>query len=164
MTDIPASTEKPTADVVEQASADTTAAAAETTAASNTNAPAPSTPAPPPLEFDAPDVAELKAQLLDSLFGIERGLSASAELRGEINELVTQLEAANPTPSPNDALEKLQGEWKLVYTSNSELIALLALSRLPLVSVGDITQTVDAFTSSVSNKVQGVCVLESTVI
>ncbi len=92
-------------------------------------------------------------QLLDSLFGIERGLSASAELRGEINELVTQLEAANPTPSPNDALEKLKGEWRLVYTSNSELIGLLALSRLPLVTVGEITQTVDPATASVSNKV-----------
>lgn len=40
-----------------------------------------------------------QAQLLDSLFGTERGLSASSEVRAEINELITQLEAENPNPS-----------------------------------------------------------------
>lgn len=40
-----------------------------------------------------------QAQLLDSLFGTERGLSASSEVRAEINELITQLEAKNPNPS-----------------------------------------------------------------
>ncbi len=37
-----------------------------------------------------------QAQLLDSLFGTERGLSASSEVRAEINELILQLEAENP--------------------------------------------------------------------
>ena len=37
-----------------------------------------------------------QAQLLDSLFGTERGLSASSEVRAEINELITQLEAKSP--------------------------------------------------------------------
>ena len=41
----------------------------------------------------------IQAQLLDSLFGTERGLSASSEVRAEINELITQLEAKNPNPS-----------------------------------------------------------------
>ena len=40
--------------------------------------------------------------LLDSLFGTERGLRASSELRGEINELITQLEAGSPTSAPNE--------------------------------------------------------------
>lgn len=38
----------------------------------------------------------MQAQLLDSLFGTERGLSASSEVRAEINELLTQLEAKSP--------------------------------------------------------------------
>ncbi len=46
----------------------------------------------------------------------------------------------------------LDGQWKLVYTSNSELFALLALSRLPFVSVGDITQKIEASTFTVENK------------
>ena len=40
-----------------------------------------------------------------------------------------------------------------VYTSNSELITVLALSKLPFVSVGDITQKVDASSLIVENKV-----------
>ena len=51
-------------------------------------------------------------------------------------------------------MEKLDGSWKLVYTSNSELIALLALSRLPFVTIGDVTQRVDAASSTVENKVR----------
>jgi hypothetical protein len=44
----------------------------------------------------------LQAALLDSLFGTERGLSARSEIRAEINELITQLEAKNPNPSPTE--------------------------------------------------------------
>jgi len=49
-------------------------------------------------------------------------------------------------------MELLDGNWKLVYTSNSELMALLALSRLPFVSIDDITQQVDSRSGSVENK------------
>eukprot|EP00887_Chlorella_sp_A99_P006433 scaffold3.g6433.t1 len=83
---------------------------------------------------------ELKVALLDTLYGTERGLAASSDTRAEVSELVTQLEARNPTPEPNEARGKLSGAWRLVYTSNSELLALLALGRLPLLSVGEITQ------------------------
>ena len=41
-------------------------------------------------------------QLLDSLFGTERGLKVSSELRAEIMELISQLEARNPHPSPTE--------------------------------------------------------------
>lgn len=44
----------------------------------------------------------LQAALLDSLYGIERGLSARSEIRAEINELISQLEAKNPTPNPTE--------------------------------------------------------------
>jgi hypothetical protein len=50
-------------------------------------------------------------------------------------------------------MASLNGDWKLVYTSNSELLAVLALSRLPFVTIGDITQRVDVAASSVENKV-----------
>lgn len=53
---------------------------------------------------------------------------------------------------PLQMMSALNGEWKLVYTSNSELLAILALSKLPLVTVGDITQRVDAVASTVENK------------
>lgn len=50
------------------------------------------------------------------------------------------------------ALNLLNGAWKLAYTANSELLALLALNRLPGVTVGEIVQEVEGGTS-VLNKV-----------
>ena len=50
-------------------------------------------------------------------------------------------------------LSLLNGIWKLVYTSNSELTPLLALGKLPLVTVGDVTQRIDSATRTVVNKV-----------
>jgi PAP_fibrillin len=72
---------------------------------------------------------------------IEKGDSVSKQL--------SNLSACLSVQAPN----LLNGEWKLVYTSNSELIALLVLSRLPFVTVGDITQTIDGFSLTVTNKV-----------
>lgn len=113
---------------------------------------------------DEMTAADIKAALLDSLYGTERGLSARSEVRAEINELITQLEAKNPTPSPTEMISALNGDWKLLYTSNSELLAILALSKLPFVTIGDITQRVDAATSSVENKVQVSVPLSSTAL
>lgn len=50
-------------------------------------------------------------------------------------------------------MEALSGMWKLLYTSNSELMALLALSKLPLIEVDEITQAISAITNTVVNKV-----------
>lgn len=107
---------------------------------------------PAPVEVYDPSALELKSMLLDSIFGTGRGLAANSETRAEINELITQLEAKNPTPQPNEALNLLDGQWKLVYTASSDVIALLSLGRLPFVTVGDITQSIDGATQTVTNK------------
>ena len=93
-----------------------------------------------------------QAQLLDSLFGTERGLAATSEVRAEINELITQLEGCNPNPSLDEAAALLDGCWKLVYASNSGVLALLGLGRLPGVTVGDITQTIESGNMTVENQ------------
>lgn len=68
---------------------------------------------------------------------------------------MSQLEAKTPIDAPNQSgLNQLAGTWKLVYTSNSELMPILALGKLPLVEVGDITQTIDAGSGKVENVVQ----------
>lgn len=106
-----------------------------------------------PEQDDGVDANELKAILLDSFYGTERGLSVSSEARAEISELITQLEAKNPNPAPTEAIDKLSGEWTLLYTINSELIGLLGLSRLPGVQVGEIRQKIDPYTLSITNTV-----------
>jgi len=105
-------------------------------------------------EADTLTLQELKDLLDDTLWGTGRGLSANSDTRAEITDLIAQLEAKNPTPGPNEATEKLSGEWRLVYTSNSELIPLLALGKLPLVEVGDVTQTIYGSTGRVENKIE----------
>ncbi|KAL3689364.1 hypothetical protein R1sor_015673 [Riccia sorocarpa] len=98
-------------------------------------------------------VEDLKQSLVDSLYGTDRGLRASSETRGEIVELITQLEAQNPTAAPTEALALLDGKWILAYTSFSELFPLLAAANLPLVKVGEISQTFDASSFTVQNSV-----------
>ncbi|KAF0911755.1 hypothetical protein E2562_011749 [Oryza meyeriana var. granulata] len=98
------------------------------------------------------EVAELKAKLKEALYGTERGLRASSETRAEVVELITQLEARNPTPAPTDALTLLNGKWILAYTSFSQLFPLLGAGSLPqLVKVEEISQTIDSENFTVQN-------------
>ncbi|CAG9466306.1 unnamed protein product [Pedinophyceae sp. YPF-701] len=96
---------------------------------------------------------DIKAALLDSLFGTDRGLNAKSEVRAEISELISQLEGKNPTPSPTEELTKLDGTWRLAYTTSPQLLALLALGQLPGVEIGDVTQKIDSSAGRVQNKV-----------
>lgn len=106
------------------------------------------------VDVDYMSVEDLKAALLDSLYMTERGLAPNAEARAEIHELLNQLEAKCPTPNPTENMDKLAGTWKLIYTSNSPLIAVLALGRLPLVTVGDITQKIDIDALTAESRVE----------
>ncbi|KAM7501011.1 hypothetical protein LguiA_025425 [Lonicera macranthoides] len=82
----------------------------------------------------------LKKQLVDSFYGTDRGLSATSETRAEIVELITQLEAKNPTPAPTEAMTLLNGKWILAGT-------------LPLVKVEEISQSIDSENFTVQNSV-----------
>lgn len=63
---------------------------------------------------DSTEIEKLKKALVDSLYGTDRGLRATSEMQAQIVELITQLEASNPTPAPTDALALLNGKWILV--------------------------------------------------
>ncbi|KAM7525259.1 hypothetical protein LguiA_015161 [Lonicera macranthoides] len=95
----------------------------------------------------------LKKRLVDSFYGTNRGLNASSETRGEIVELITQLEAKNPTPAPTEALTLLNGKWILAYTSFIGLYPLLSRGTLPLLKVEEISQTIDSENFTVQNSV-----------
>lgn len=100
------------------------------------------------------EVESLKKALVNSFYGTDRGLKATSETRAEIVELITQLEAKNPTPSPTEALSLLNGKWILAYTSFPGLFPLLSRGQLPLVKVEEISQTIDAESFTVQNSVQ----------
>lgn len=100
-------------------------------------------------------LSELKLQLIDSLYGTDRGLTASSETRGEVLELIAKLEAQNPNGTPTDLESRhlLNGKWVLAYTSYSEVYPLLAAGSLPLVRVGEISQTIDTTFSKFVNSI-----------
>jgi len=151
------STEPPTV----EPSASVEPLSASDVAASTADADAGAAPQPEPAQPSAaspasdfePSVEDYKAALLDSFYGTQRGLTAKSEVRAEINELISQLEAKNPMPNPTEDLAQLDGTWHLAYTSNSGLIGILALDRLPLVTVGDVVQRIDTRSGTVENQV-----------
>ncbi|XP_076954429.1 light-induced protein, chloroplastic-like [Bidens hawaiensis] len=102
-------------------------------------------PVPEPTEIDT-----LKKQLVDSFYGTNRGLTATSETRAEVVELITHLEAKNPTPAPTEALSLLNGKWILAYTSFLGLYPLLSRG-LPVVKVEEISQTIDSENFTVQN-------------
>ncbi|PSR89256.1 Plastid-lipid-associated protein [Actinidia chinensis var. chinensis] len=96
-------------------------------------------------------LTELKRCLVDTVYGSELGFRASAEVRAEVLELVSQLEAANPTPAPTKASAVLDGNWVLVYTAFSELLPLLAAGTTPLLKVKQICQAINTSSLTIEN-------------
>ncbi|CAA0396110.1 unnamed protein product [Arabidopsis thaliana] len=103
---------------------------------------------------DVEETERLKRSLVDSLYGTDRGLSASSETRAEIGDLITQLESKNPTPAPTEALFLLNGKWILAYTSFVNLFPLLSRGIVPLIKVDEISQTIDSDNFTVQNSVR----------
>ena len=80
-----------------------------------------------------------KTDLLDAIAPTNRGLLTSPDQKQDILTKVARLEARNPTPNPLGALDLLNGNWQLLYTTSSEL---LGIDRFPLCSLGNIYQCV----------------------
>uniref|UniRef100_A0A0E0MB51 Plastid lipid-associated protein/fibrillin conserved domain-containing protein n=1 Tax=Oryza punctata TaxID=4537 RepID=A0A0E0MB51_ORYPU len=114
--------------------------------------PAPPPPPPPAPEDDEEERREeLKRCLVDTVYGSDLGFRASSEVRGEVLELVTQLEATNPTPEPVQATHLLHGNWILIYTAYSELLPILAVGATPLFKVDKISQEIDTNSMTIVN-------------
>jgi hypothetical protein len=80
-----------------------------------------------------------KAKLLEAIAGKNRGLLATEEDRVKILSAVEQLEDHNPTPSPVQAKDLLEGNWRLLYTTSRSI---LGLDRIPLAQLGHIYQCI----------------------
>lgn len=80
-----------------------------------------------------------KTDLLDAIAPTNRGLLTSPDQKQDILTQVARLEARNPTPNPLAAVDLLNGNWQLLYTTSSEL---LGIDRFPLCSLGNIYQCV----------------------
>ncbi|NJL47912.1 MAG: fibrillin [Leptolyngbyaceae cyanobacterium SM2_5_2] len=80
-----------------------------------------------------------KAELLDEIAPLNRGLTATQTDRLAVQAAVARLEDRNPTPDPLAATTQLEGDWLLLYTTSQEL---LNIDRIPLTSLGAIYQSI----------------------
>ena len=91
--------------------------------------------------------AELKADLLRAIAPLNRGASADAAARADVEKKFAALERANPTPNPltastGEGAPLLSGRWRLLYTTSDSI---LGTSRPPFLRpLGPIYQTIDA--------------------
>lgn len=103
-----------------------------------------------------------KSELLGAIAGLNRGLLAAKIDAQDILDAVKRVESENPTPRPLDAADKLNGNWRLLYTNSN---GLLGLDRLPFYDLGQVYQCIRVESSSVYNvaEVQGIPYLEGLV-
>lgn len=103
-----------------------------------------------------------KAELLEVIAGKNRGLLANDLDKIKVLTIVEQLEDLNPTVNPLSAKDKLDGNWRLLYTTSKSL---LGLDRVPLVKLGQIYQYISVRNNQIYNiaEILGLPLLESLI-
>lgn len=103
-----------------------------------------------------------KTALLEIIAGKNRGILAGSADQQAILAAIAQLEDRNPTPNPVQAIDLLDGNWRLLYTTSQEL---LRLDQLPFLKLGQIYQYIQATAGKVYNvaEVYGLPYLEGIV-
>ncbi len=103
-----------------------------------------------------------KATLLEAIAGKNRSLLAKESEKQAILMAIASLEDHNPTPRPLEAVDLLDGNWRLIYTTSN---GLLNIDQLPLLKLGQIYQCIRVKTQSVYNiaEIYGLPYLEGLV-
>ncbi|KQJ87970.1 plastid-lipid-associated protein 6, chloroplastic [Brachypodium distachyon] len=107
------------------------------------------------------DVASLKIKLLSAVSGLNRGLAATQEDLDRADAVARQLELAAPEPVDlAKDLDKLQGRWRLVYSSAFSSRTLGGsrpgppTGRLLPITLGQVFQRIDVVSSDFDNIVE----------
>ncbi|QYO62312.1 PAP/fibrillin family protein [Leptolyngbya sp. 7M] len=103
-----------------------------------------------------------KSTLLEAIAGKNRGLLATESEQLAILSAIAQLEDRNPTPQPLEAVDKLNGNWRLIYTTSR---GLLRIDQFPFLKLGQVYQCIRARTATLYNiaEVYGLPYLEGLV-
>ncbi|MBD2000790.1 PAP/fibrillin family protein [Leptolyngbya sp. FACHB-541] len=103
-----------------------------------------------------------KAKLLEAIAGKNRGLLTTESDKQAILSVIAQVEDQNPNSRPLQVPNKLDGNWRLLYTTSQDL---LRIDQLPLFKLGQIYQYVRAREAKIYNiaEVYGVPYLEGLV-
>ncbi len=103
-----------------------------------------------------------KSALLETIAGKNRGLLATEPQKQAILSAIAQLEDRNPTPRPIEALDLLEGDWRLIYTTSR---GILGIDQVPFLKLGQVYQSIRALEAKIYNiaEVYGVPFLEGIV-
>ena len=103
-----------------------------------------------------------KDDLRAAIARTNRGIAANATDKQEIASIIAQIEDRNPTSDPLSALDLLEGDWRLLYTTSQEL---LGIDRVPLAQLGNIYQCVRAQNDRIYNiaEIKGLPYFESLI-
>ncbi|WVZ50750.1 hypothetical protein U9M48_001975 [Paspalum notatum var. saurae] len=126
-------------------------------------------PPPPSVDYapgtspgaDADHVASLKIKLLSAVSGLNRGLAASQEDLDRADAAARELEAAGGGPVDlSRDLDRLQGRWRLVYSSAFSSRTLGGsrpgppTGRLLPITLGQVFQRIDVVSRDLDNIVE----------
>ncbi|KAM6544507.1 hypothetical protein CsatB_025243 [Cannabis sativa] len=120
----------------------------------------PPPPPPPPPEPKNELIPNLKLKLLSGVSGVNRGLAASEDDLGKAEEAARELEAAGGTVDLSKDIDKLQGRWKLIYSSAFSSKTLGGsrpgppTGRLLPITLGQVFQRIDIFSRDFDNIVE----------
>ncbi|MCD7468222.1 Plastid-lipid-associated protein 6, chloroplastic [Datura stramonium] len=111
-------------------------------------------------EANAELIGSLKLKLLSAVSGLNRGLAASADDLKKADEAAKELESCAGAVDLAADLDKLQGRWKLIYSSAFSSRTLggsrpgLPTGRLLPVTLGQVFQRIDVLSKDFDNIVE----------
>lgn len=118
---------------------------------------------PEPTSAQPPDnelVASLKLKLFSAVSGLNRGLAASEEDLRRAEAAAKELEDVGGVVDLNKDLDKLQGRWKLIYSSGFSSRTLGGsrpgppIGRLIPITLGQVFQRIDILSKDFDNIVE----------
>lgn len=122
------------------------------------------TDSPPPPPLPSPEfkelIASLKLKLLSSVSGLNRGLAANEDDLRKADDAARELEAAGGSVDLSNDLDKLQGRWKLIYSSAFSSRTLGGsrpgppVGRLLPITLGQVYQRIDVVSKDFDNIVE----------
>ncbi|KAL7124131.1 hypothetical protein ABFS83_14G027500 [Erythranthe nasuta] len=105
-------------------------------------------------------IASLKIKLLSAVSGLNRGLAANEDDLRKADSAAKELEAAGGTVDLSADIDKLQGQWKLIYSSAFSSRTLGGsrpgppTGRLLPITLGQVLQRIDVFSNDFDNIVE----------
>eukprot|EP00741_Cyanophora_paradoxa_P013199 tig00000178_g12751.t1 len=97
----------------------------------------------------------IKLRLLRAVAGSDRGRLLTSSENANVAALLSELSAVNPSPEPVlDA--RFPGSWRLIYTTKqlADISPFLRLGKTPLMSIGQVVQTIHKYDGKVENAVE----------